>query len=176
MCGPILLSRASGGARKKRVGIASTSLDASTKSIVPAPVPIEGVLAPSITRTIRKRSRGPPETRAPSPSPLPLNRRLHPMAEQLEKVTPTPTRRSTRKRAQLPRGVNRRASGALFIRFVCGQGHTHEEVVKGGVDNARDTLGIRRQKRKGDPAWCPWEEEEARRATVRVAAQQAAEA
>src|SRR5215813_2995390 len=67
--------------------------------------PEDAVSTPPIL-TIRKRSRGPPETRAPSPSPLPLNRRLHPMAEQLEKVTPTPTLRSTRKRAQLPRGVN----------------------------------------------------------------------
>ncbi len=61
----------------------------------------------------------------------------------------------TAKRDDAPRGVFRRAPKLWAIRFVCGQGHTHEETMGALKGDAVRFHAARRQQVHEDPAWCP---------------------
>lgn len=63
--------------------------------------------------------------------------------------------RNTVKRDDAPRGVFRRTPKLWAIRYVCGQGHTHEETIGGLKGDAVRIHAARRQQIHEDPEWCP---------------------
>ncbi len=76
------------------------------------------------------------------------------------------------KKDKAPRGVFRHKSGDWAIRFVCGQGHRHEEQIGRDKGQAKDMHAARRLRVRQEPSWCPRQERhEARAETKRQAAQ-----
>jgi integrase len=88
----------------------------------------------------------------------------------------SPGRRSTVKRDDAPRGVFRRAPKLWAVRYVCGQGHTHEETIGALKGDAVRIHAGRRQQVHENPAWCPRAERRAKLETVAAQARAAAEA
>src|SRR5262249_34157936 len=162
MCGATLQSRAFAGVRNRRAGVASTTHGVSTKSIVPAPVPIERVLGPPMTRKTRKQRRG------PSPAKISSSSQLNPtggsaMSDNRSTPSASPILRSTRKRDDLPKGLNRHPAGGYFIRYACAVGHIHEQRTGRSLEVATKKLGKCRA--DAENGWCPRREREQRRET-----------
>ncbi|MBI4537170.1 MAG: site-specific integrase [candidate division NC10 bacterium] len=83
------------------------------------------------------------------------------------------TGRTTKKKDKgAPRGLFRHRSGDWAIRFVCGQGHRHEEKIGRDKTQAKNEHAARRLRVRQHPGWCPRaERQEAQAAAQRQAAE-----
>lgn len=70
-------------------------------------------------------------------------------------VPDIPTRRTTKKKDQAPRGVFRHRSGVWAARYTCGAGHIHQERVGPVKQDAIRTYHDRRARAQDEPGWCP---------------------
>ena len=71
---------------------------------------------------------------------------------------------STKKKDKAPRGVRRYATGAWGIRYACGAGHFHKEIIGHVKGDAISVYHRRRLRVQSEPGWCPQVEAAQKRA------------
>src|SRR5262245_33808547 len=93
------------------------------------------------------------------------------MSDETEATTTTPEERparTTTKRDAAPRGVFRPKPKVWAIRFVCGQGHVHEETV--GLEKSAAVKKHHDRRNQARDGWCPRQERQQARADAARAA------
>ena len=83
------------------------------------------------------------------------------MSNDLSTPSASPILRSTRKRDDLPKGLNRHPAGGYFIRYACAVGHIHEQRTGRSLEAATKKLGNYRA--DAEKGWCPRRAREQRR-------------